>query len=340
MATIQLQIFENKLFKEKLEQLVKSLMKQIISQDSLTEVDGKWFSTIIKKKMSDVESVTSDSSYFFDEIVSDVSYNALRDDPVTSIITEQQEDTYTITEVEMSATTLSRDSGSFTDDPKTSVSTEEGAQEPGIIKETDPFIMRTLRGIKKVAPNLRYKPKNLRRKKFKVIPYEFASVWKNVSSIFSEDEGSNHSKETILPKVAWEKVNVGGLKKLPSPKKFPILSASLDPTFYLKDCSCQKTKEGILCACTVCDARQAKYLRVYPHGFVYGFPTNLGVIPVPDTPMFGHVWDDSSSSWMLHAEISPDDTPPSYPSEKRGRTPPRRRSRGSPRRTWRRRVGG
>ena len=96
MATIQLQIFENKLFKEKLEQLVKSLMKQIISQDSLTEVEGKWFSTIIKKEMSDVESVTSDSSYFFDEIVSDVSYNALRDDPVTSIITEQQEDTYTL----------------------------------------------------------------------------------------------------------------------------------------------------------------------------------------------------------------------------------------------------
>merc|ERR1711988_1461242 len=82
------------------------------------------------------------------------------------------------------------------------------------------FVERILRTIKRVAPNLRYKPKHLRRKKFKVVPYEFSSVWRNVSSIFSEEENSNQSNGSIVPKIAWEKVNVGGLKKLPTPKKF------------------------------------------------------------------------------------------------------------------------
>ena len=200
------------------------------------------------------------------------------------------------------------------------------------------FVERILRTIKRVAPNLRYKPKHLRRKKFKVVPYEFSSVWRNVSSIFSEEENSNQSNGSIVPKIAWEKVNVGGLKKLPNPKKFPVLSASADPKFYVHNCSCDKTKEGILCSCRMTGVDKAKYTQEFPHGYIYGFASNLGVVPVPDTPMFGHVWDVHSSSWLLHAEVAPDDTPaPSTPSEgRRERTPPRRRSTGTSRGTSRR----
>ena len=52
-----------------------------------------------------------------------------------------------------------------------------------ICKETDSFIKKALMAIKKVASNLRYKPKHLRRKKFKVFPYEFASVLRKCSSM-------------------------------------------------------------------------------------------------------------------------------------------------------------
>ena len=69
---------------------------------------------------------------------------------------------------------------SFPDDSKTSVMTTEVTLDVGICKETDSFIKKALM----VAPNLRYKPKHLRRKKFKVIPYEFASVWRNCSSMY------------------------------------------------------------------------------------------------------------------------------------------------------------
>ena len=130
----------------------------------------------------------------------------------------------------------SKDSFSFPDDPETSVSTSEGAQDPGIIKEADSIIRKVLKSIKTVAPNLRYKPKHLRRKKFKVVPYEFASVWRNVSSIFSEEEESpSSSMDTIVPKVSWEKVNVAALKKLPTPSSFPVQTASPLSQFYSKD---------------------------------------------------------------------------------------------------------
>ena len=274
---------------------------------------------------------------------------------------------------EVLSLSLSEGEDSFSDDTNTSVLSPEAKVPPdaSVIEESDEmsdtdnvsyfldklfrerqdvpemdFLERTLKAIKKVAPNLRYKPKHLRRKKFKVVPYEFSSVWRNVSSIFSDEEDSNHSYGSIMPQVTWEKVNVGGLKKLPTPKKFPILSASADPKFYLKNCDCDQTKQGILCSCRVCPVYQAQYSREFPHGSIHGFATNLGVVPVPDTPMFGHVWDDDSSSWLLHAEVAPDGIPASStPSEgRRERTQPRRRSRGTsrgtPRWTRRGRVSG
>ena len=307
MAAIQLQIFENKLFEEKLEQLVKNLMKKIISQESssVTEVEGKLFSTILKKEMSDVESVTSDSSYFLDGIASDVSYNTLRDDPATTTITGQEQDSI-IDKVEMSTTTLFSDSGLFPDDPETSVSTEKGAQDPGITKETDPFISTLIKTIKRVAPNLCYKPKHLRRKKFKVVPFEFASVWRNLPSIFSEDQSSNITNtEDFLPGIAFEKVNSGAIKRFPTPSKFPVMSASQDESFYEKPCDHSQFRinyntynlEPHPCDCL------ANFEKPNPFGSLPGYETNLGVVRVPSTPLYGYVWDTASSNWLLHAEV-------------------------------------
>jgi len=330
MAAAHFEIFNNTMFKESLEKLVKSLVKKTLSEgwsSTSTEVEDRLFSSFMK--MPDVESVTSDSSYFLDEIVSDVSFNSLREDP--AVTTRHQQDSFTNTEVKMSSTTLSGDSGSFSDDPETSVSTEEGAQDPGINKEMDPFIMRTLKGIQKVAPNLRYKPKNFRRKKFKVVPYEFASVWKNLPSLFSTSEATRRTTVELQPVVNWEKVNISALKKFPAPVKFPVHSVSPDPMFYLNDCACKVRRAGNLCTCPHYGAKQAPFLKHHPFGALSGFTTNLGVLPIPATPMFGHVWDEETSSWLLHAS-----TP--EPGERRGRPPTRRRTRGTPRgRTERRR---
>ena len=102
---------------------------------------------------------------------------------------------------------------------------QEGARDIRINMEMDPFIKKTLEGIKKVAPNLRYRPKHHQRKKFKVIPYKFASIWRSTPTIFSKVEPS--PMESLLPSVSWEKVNPGALKRLPVPTKFPVHSVSL-----------------------------------------------------------------------------------------------------------------
>ena len=235
--------------------------------------------------------------------------------------------------------TVSEDS--FPDDPETSVSTSAGAQDPGVIKEADYFIRKALKAIKAVAPNLKYKPKHLRRKKFKVIPYEFASVWRNVSSIFSEEEeGSRHNQESFMPEVAWERVNVAALRKLPVPKNFPILSASPLPQFYSKADGCPKKcpqtsyvqgeTRQFPCSCRL------GYETTNPFGALLGFESNLGVVPVPSAPMFGHIWDADTSSWLLHAEIPLQGKVPGsdlrQDRRRRGRRPPERRTRGRGRR--------
>ena len=245
---------------------------------------------------------------------------------------------------EMSSTLSDcEDSFSFPDDPETSVSTSEGAQDPGTIKEADSVIRKVLKFIKTVAPNLRYKPKHLRRKKFKVVPYEFASVWRNVSSIFSEEEESpSSSMDTIVPKVSWEKVNVAALKKLPTPSSFPVQTASPQSQFYSKDDGCPRGCTQIQFEYFSGDPRKIPckcrlgFEETNPFGTLLGFQSNLGVVPVPSTPMFGHIWDPDTCSWLLHAEIpSPGNISSSELQQdqwRRGRSFSGRRTRGRKRR--------
>ena len=208
MAAAQLEIFNNKMFQESLELLVKSLVKKTLAEglsSTSTEVENGLFPSVMKKKMPDAESATSDSSYFIEEFTTDVSFTALMEDPITGTTTRQQQDSI-VNKVEMSGTTLSGYYRSFTDNPGTFVSTKKGAQDPGITKETDPFISTLIKTIKKVAPNLCYKPKHLRRKKFKVVPFEFASVWRNLPAIFSDVESpTNTNAEDSLPIIALER---------------------------------------------------------------------------------------------------------------------------------------
>ena len=105
-------------------------------------------------------------------------------EPVTAPEVKSEEDlTNASSQEDVRATTLLVTEDSFTDDYKTSVMTTEVTLDLVICKETDSFIKKALMAIKKVASNLRYKPKHLRRKKFKVFPYEFASVLRKCSSM-------------------------------------------------------------------------------------------------------------------------------------------------------------
>ena len=75
-------------------------------------------------------------------------------------------------ETDVMSITLSGDYSSSTHShsPGTPITAMRRAPDTEGVKTGDSFISTLLNTIKKVAPNLRFKPKHLRRKKFKVVP--------------------------------------------------------------------------------------------------------------------------------------------------------------------------
>ncbi len=88
-----------------------------------------------------------------------------------------------------------------TDVSEVSSNTTESKEDASTKGMGDPFLNTILGIYKKVAPNYRYKPKYLRRKKLSIVPYEFASMWRSLPNLYKEKEMPN--QEIIRPKVAW-----------------------------------------------------------------------------------------------------------------------------------------
>ena len=176
-------------------------------------------------------------------------YSPSRESDVTTVTEREMKLTGTVditnvTDEEDTSSTLSSDvDNNFPDEPETS-------EEPKVINQMDPFINTILQGFKNFAPNLRYKPKYLRGKKYRVIPFEFASLWKNLPSLFTEKEVSQQQK-VIMPRVAWEKVNKSALSKLPKPSSYPIHSVSPTSSIYGKSCKCPQFALGKPSPCSV-----------------------------------------------------------------------------------------
>ena len=201
-------------------------------------------------------------------------------------------------------------------------------------QKEDQFITTILKAIKRIVPKLQYKPRRM-RKKFRVIPFEFASIWRNLPSIFTEVETLSAVQECALPKVSWERVNRGALKKIPTPSKYKIHSVSPLASFYAKNCGCSQYYCGKYSPCSC----PTDFEKKNPFGLLPGFMTNVGIVPVPTTPLFGYIWDQDTNDWLLHAEV------PSHSerslgnhhnqqrlTNRRSRAPERRRTRGRPRR--------
>ena len=170
----------------------------------------------------------------------------------------------------------------------------------------DLFVNSILKVFRKVAPNSRYKPRRHRGKKSRVIPSELSMLWSHSTEIFQERQVSPPQAE-LTPRVNWAKVNRGAMKSFPKPSWQPVLSVSPSPSFYEKSCDCPATiikhyrhgdvREPNVCSCPT------QFTAPNPFGELPGFVTNLGVVPVPDSPIHGHIWDQASCDWILHAEF-------------------------------------
>ena len=193
-----------------------------------------------------------------------------------------------------------------------SVSTTRGAPDTTGSLQTsssklsqDMFVNNILQAFRKVAPNSRYKPRRHRGKKSRVIPSELSMLWSHSSEIFQERQVSSPQAE-IIPKVNWDKVNQGAMRRFPKPDWQPISSVSPLSSFYEKSCKCPAMIAKHYAFHSTWEPNVCSHLTQFemnePFGALPGYVTNLGVVPVPDTPIHGHVWDQASRDWILHAE--------------------------------------
>ena len=116
-------------------------------------------------------------------------------------------------------------------------------------------------------------------------------------------------------KIDLTNVNVRFLQNIPKPNLYPVSGVSQDPSFY--------ERKGMI---TNPDSNYYNFeVRYgwcrYPHGNLYGYRTDVGIVPVSDEPIHGHVW--KNGEWILQAQV--DDGVPAS----RSWSPPRRRGRPS-----------
>ena len=110
--------------------------------------------------------------------------------------------------------------------------------------------------------------------------------------------------------IDFTRVNKFFMRNIPTPTSFPIHGCSQDPEFYVRQCRNQYGEYPDLKPNHYKDCPR-------PHGYLYGYETDIGIVPVPEEAVNGYVW--KNGSWILHAVA--DDGVNSRPSW----SPPRRR---------------
>ena len=103
-------------------------------------------------------------------------------------------------------------------------------------------------------------------------------------------------------RVDLSQVNSRFLGNIPRPKEYPTLGCMTEA----------ESKEKILTGMGwIQKPRRSEWQ--------WGFTTDCGIVPVPEEPVYGHVWSASARDWVLHA--TPDDGtgPPPPPRQRGGR---------------------
>ena len=117
------------------------------------------------------------------------------------------------------------------------------------------------------------------------------------------------------------KVNQFFLRNIPKPEYFPIFGCSDDPEFY----SDERIKTDIVDYYGNRQTLPPRHKQKAPFGSLYGYKTDVGIIPVPNQSIFGHVWKGrDGEGWVLQAQVDdgvPAGGPWSPPPRTRGGRP-------------------
>ena len=96
------------------------------------------------------------------------------------------------------------------------------------------------------------------------------------------------------------KVNEYFLRNIPKPTYYPVHGVSDDPKFY--------TENVVLDTVDYYGNKlrlPPKHRQQLPFGGIYGYKTDVGIVPVPNQAIFGHVWK-AGEGWVLQAQQADD----------------------------------
>ena len=137
--------------------------------------------------------------------------------------------------------------------------------------------------------NAIYDPNWREELKKKAIHPEFYSLWNHYDSIFTDEKDDLipqiPAPEEIYHTIDLFNVNARFISNIPRPDCFPVLGVSQEPDFYHKRYDRDDTTKH--------------FLKSFPHGGLYGYETDIGIVAPPTDPIHGYVL--RNGSWILKA---------------------------------------
>ena len=133
---------------------------------------------------------------------------------------------------------------------------------------------------------------------------DFQEMWRSaiVGDLFGQNPEAIESCSTPPPPpvvryntIDFSKVNVRSIANIPRPERQAVHGCSQDPTFY---------SESVILSYDYYNrphTLDSSHKKTMPFGSLYGYKTNIGVVPVPDTPVHGYIWCHDSGAFVLHA---------------------------------------
>ena len=114
-------------------------------------------------------------------------------------------------------------------------------------------------------------------------------LWTSYQSIFTVEKDDYvpqmPAPENIYHTIDLFNVNARFIGNIPKPDCYPVLGVSQDPDFYHTRYDRDDTTKH--------------FLKSFPHGGLYGYETDIGIVAPPTDPIHGYIL--RRGSWVLHA---------------------------------------
>jgi len=170
-----------------------------------------------------------------------------------------------------------------------SVHNESLSSLPSISSEdqTKDFIDKILSLVSKAAPGDVFSRRKYERKRDRLmrslVHPELFSMWQHSSQLYAEYKVDYVKSAPLYPTINLRDVNVRALANIPRPQPFRIFGCPSDPNHYKLE---QHLSRGV------------------GLGYLYGYDTIHGVVPVPDQPIHGYTWDHVKGDWILYSDVT------------------------------------